>query len=289
VALTEFIGDIQFLGRNAAKLARKLGEFAGDTTMFLSMAASNLEGHDSEILLSNLADAIFESGEYNDPAFVDMLMSVFSDPAMIIYTRTGVDIKNPAMLIAGNWGDLWQGIHAARAELGLGMLDREKAALFWKERIYRPAREGLVRPAFFKKNTGYYKGAKRGEKIAYDYSAYGIMKYRATIEARMAAWGGKAPYWLWLNYGNAGGGEYPTVKPTEFVEKSEVQINILLEAEMLDLINEFTDAVNDEVENFLTHPRSYEPGSELARFEFAEAQFVLGVSPTGELSIRRAG
>lgn len=278
------------MGRNAAKLSRLLGDFAGTPEIFVAMAVERLEGHDMAILLGNLETAIVRSGEYDDPDFRERLFSVFSNEEIIQYSREGVDIKNPAESIAGNPGDLRQGIDAARTVLGLGKLTREEAALFWKERIYRPAREGLLRPRFFKKNVGFYKGAKRGEKIPFDYVSYGIMKYRATVEARLSAWGDKAPFWIWLNYGNAGEkGEYPSVSPTMFVETSEVEINIMLQAEITALADEFTDAVGKEVENFLRNPETYEPGSELALFEVGDIQFRLGVTQGGELSVRRTG
>jgi len=287
MALNKFVQDLQFTSRNAAKLSKKLGEFIGTPEMFLGMAAERLDGQDQTILLSELSSAIGRSEEYNDPLLRERLINVFSRPEIIQYRQDGVDIRNSAMAIAGNWGDVQQGIDAARAALGLGMLTREQATLFWKERIYRPAREGLMRPQFFKKNVGYYVGAKKGERIPFDYVSYGIMKYRATIEARLSAWGDKAPFWLWLNYGNVGGGQYPTVAPTNFVENAENQINALLQAEMIKLADEFSQAVSSEVQNFLNNPQSYQPGTELSRFNVMGRQFSMGVTPGGELSVRR--
>lgn len=289
--LQELQENILSMGRNSAKLARTLGDFVGNPMMFLSMAIDRIDGRDETILANNLEAAIVQSGEYNYPEFRERLFAVFTNPEILEYTRSGVDILNPAYRIAGSPGDLQQGIDAARAELGVGTLSRENAALFWKERIYRPAREGLKRPRFFKKNIGFYKGAKRGQRIPYDYAAYGIMRYEETIGARLSAWGDKAPFWIWLNFGNIGeGGEYPAVPPTRFVEQSEVEINLLLQDEIVSLTNEFTNAVNEEIESFLRNPESYQPGSELAKFDFEGAQFRLGVTPeSGDISVRRIG
>lgn len=290
-SLEELQEAIFSMSRNSAKLSRTLGDFVGSPTMFLSMAIDRIEGLDETILIDNLEAAIVQSGEYDYPEFRERLFAVFTNPEMLEYTRSGVDILNPAYRIAGNPGDLQQGIDAARAELGMGMLTRENAALFWKERIYRPAREGLKRPQFFKKNLGFYKGAGRGQRIPYNYAAYGIMKYEETIGTRLSAWGEKAPFWIWLNFGNIGeGGEYPTIHPTRFVEQSEIEINLLLQDEIISLTNEFTDAVNEEIENFLRNPESYQLGVELAKFDFEGAQFRLGVTPeSGDISVRRIG
>ncbi len=286
--LVDLEQNIQFINRNAAKLSRLVGEFAGSTEMFITMAVDNMEGRDQQILLDNLEAAIVQSGEYDYPEFRERLFAVFSNPAIISYSTKGVSISRNAKKIAGSSGDLRQGIDAARSELGLGKLTREQAALFWKERIYRPAREGLVRPRYFKKNVGYYKGAKRGEKIPFDYASYGIMKYRATIETRLVAWEDKAPFWIWLNYGNLGdGSEYPSVSPTGFVERSKAEINLILEDEILSLTQEFTEALSTEIESFLRNPKAYQPGQELSRFDIGNVRFRLGVTATRELSVRR--
>lgn len=284
-----FTKDLRFMSRNAAKLSRKLGEFIGTADRFLGIAVERLDGQDQSILLEELNSAITQSVEYDWPEYRAQLMSVFLNPEMIQYSESGVDIFHPAMLLAGTPGDLLQGISAARAALGVGKLTRQQAALFWRERIYRPAREGLKRPQFFKKNVGFYKGAKKGERIPFDYASYGIMKYRATVATRLDAWGDKAPFWLWLNYGNTGEGAYPPVRPTLFVERAESRINSLLEIEMIKLADEFSDAINTEVEMFLQNPQNYQPGTELSRFEAMGREYSLGVTPGGELSVRRTG
>jgi hypothetical protein len=289
VALEDFRSDLTFISKGSAKLARKLSEFEGSTEIFAGMVASEIIDDAYAILLEELRAAIAQSQEYDYPEFSEKLIEVFSRPGIITITKDTVDIYSGAIRVAGDWGDLWMGVNAARAALGVGKLDKGRALAFWRERIYRPAREGLKRPRLFKKNKGFYRGAGRGERIPFDYSAYGIMKYGTTLDARLTLWGEKAPYWLWLHFGNTqkGGGGYPTVRPTFFVRTAEKKIDALYRQEIIRIVNEFTEAVSREVQQFLQHPEAYTPGQELAVFEAASGSFRLGVTPTGQLGVRR--
>jgi hypothetical protein len=290
VTVDQFVNDLQALSRSSAKLARKLGEFESSAETLFNIVASRISDEAVGILIEELRKAISVTDEYNDPIYRTKLLEVFSNPAMIQLDRTGAHIMPQAMILAGTWSELDFGIDAARASLGLGRLERTRALAFWKHRIYRPAREGLKVPRRFKKNLGFYKGAKRGERIPFDYVSYGTMKYRTTVETRMSFWGDKAPFWLWLNFGNAQKGEgYPAVEPTHFIAHSERRINQLLEQRIIDVTNEFTDAVSREVEAFLRNPKAYQPGQELDRFIVEGAEFQLGVTPGGELGVRRIG
>ena len=290
MVVQEFGRDLQFLSRNAAKLARKLGEFEGNVEMLRDIVASRISGEAVDILLEELRKAIVVSKEYNDPVFRGDLERVFSNPAMIRIGRAGVNIMPQAMILAGTWGELEYGIEGARAVLGLGRLDRGKALEFWKQRIYRPAREGLKIPRRFKKNKSFYKGANKGERVVFDYQAYGFTKYGRTIATRKSFWGAKAPYWLWLNFGNEGKGKaYPSIKPTNFIAHAERRVSSLVEQRLFEITNEFTDAISREVELFLRNPQAYQPGQELDRFMLEGAEFRLGVTPTGELGVRRIG
>lgn len=277
--------DLQFISRNAAKLAKKLGELEGNTEMLRGIIADRISEEAIGILLDELGRAIVASKEYNDPIFRGQLERVFSNPAMIKIGRK-VDILSRAYILAGTWADLKYGVEGAKAILGLGILGKAKALEFWKHRIYRPAREGLKMPRRFKKNKGFYKTAKKGQRIPFDYQSYAFTKYSRTLAARKSFWGNKAPYWLWLNFGNAqGGGAYPKVSPTNFIGQAERRINQLLEQRIIEITNEFSEAISREVEAFLRNPQAYQPGQELNRFMFEGAEFRLGVSPTGELSV----
>lgn len=284
MALADFQSDLTSISKNSAKLARKLSEFEGSTTLFAGMVANEIMDDAYTILLGNLSAAIAESKEYTLPELSGKLIEVFSRPGIITITKDKVDIFGGAIRIAGDWGDLWMGVNAARAALGVGQkLSKNRALAFWRERIYRPAREGLKRPRLFKKNVGVST-----QKSAFDYSSYGIMKYGSTLDVRLSFWGSKAPYWLWLNFGNAQtGAGYPVVRPTHFIGAAEIEIDALYRQEILRLTEEFTNAVSAEVEAFLENPQAYKPGQELAKFEAAAGTFRLGVTPTGQLGVRR--
>ena len=197
---------------------------------------------------------------------------------MITFTRDGLKLERNVMKFAGGLSQLLAGIEGARRELGIGgRLSPEKALEFWTQRIYRPAREGLLIPRRFKKNI-------RGRnKTAFDYVGYATMKYNTTIEARLTSWGSQAPYWIWLD---KGGGGYPPGKPTGFIFKSQERINSLFRANIEAVAREFSDAISNEISSFLRNPQSYEPGQFIDEVVFEGRRFRVGVSPTGEISIR---
>ena len=294
MATKDFEQTLTLLSKNSAKLARKLGEFEGNADMLRGIVAGRISQEASGILIEELRKAIVTSKEYDDPIFAGQLLMVFSNPALIRINKSGANIMPQAMMLAGTWGELQHGVESAKAVLGLGRLGREKALAFWKHRIYRPARENLKIPQKFKKSKGFYKGAKRGERKTFDYQRYGMEKYQMTLEARKSYWGDKAPYWLWLNFGNEGAGAsggkaYPPVKPTNFIAHAERRINSLLQQRMIEITQEFTDAISREVEKFLRNPQAYQPGTELDRFRLGGAEFMIGVTPTRQVGIRRIG
>lgn len=291
MVFADYANDLQFLTRNAAKLSRKLGEFSGNVSVLRTIVYTSVIDEIMIILRNELDAAIIRSREYDISPFRERLESAFSNPALVKIERDKVNIEDQALRLVGNWAELGAGIDAARDSLGLGFLTPQDAALFWKERIYRPAREGLKIPRWFKKNLGFYKTAKKGERIPFDYRRYALEKYSKTIAARQAFWGAKAPYWLWLEYGNGGeaSGAYPPVEGTHFVRTAEIQAKILIRESITEIISDFTDAISNEVEAFLKNPQNYQPGQELDRFVLRGTEFRIGVSPGGELSITSFG
>lgn len=290
MVVSELRSDLQKMSRSASKLVSKLGEFQGNVDMLRDRIASGIAEEGITILLDELNRALGQSPEYNFPLFRPHLIMVFSNPDMIKVDRTGARIMSQAHALAGSWPELKSGVAAAKSALGTGQLNQAKALEFWKERIYRPAREGLQIPRRFKKNKGFYRGANKGERIPFDYQGYGANKYSKTIAVRQSYWGGKAPYWLWLNFGNTQEGPaYPENEPTHFIEHAERRINQLLEQRTIEITSEFSDAVTREVQAFLTNPDAYQAGQELDRFMFQGTEFRVGVASGGELSVRRVG
>lgn len=275
--------ELKFISRNAAKLARKVGEFEGRTSLLQELAAERTLDAAHVLLINNLRAAIASHKEYDWGPLRDRLLDVFNNPAMISFTKSGVKIRNNARRIAGGEALLAAGIEGARRELGLGRLTPAQALEFWTQRIYRPAREGLLIPRRFKKSK---KGSGKGGKgkSVFDYVGYATMKYSTTIAARLSNWGTQAPYWIWLDTGSEG---YPGGGGTYFIEKTEAGATTLYRYNLEVVAREFTDALNNEVSAFLARPQAYEPGQFLSEVEFRGRRFRLGVTPTGELSVRR--
>ncbi len=276
--------ELRFFSRNAAKLSRLVGRFEGDTDLFEKMAEDRTIDGAQVLLLNNLRSAIETHKEYDYQGLKGRLLEVFNNENLFSFTDSGVKIRDNARKIAGSEASLDAGIEGARRQLGIGgKLTPQQALEFWKQRIYRPAREGLTIPRRFKKNkAGGGKGGR--EKTVFDYVGYATMKYATTIAARLAQWGDLAPYWIWLDKGATGG--YPEGGGTNFIFKTEAGATNLYRNNLEVVTREFTDALTNEVSAFLKNSQGYEPGQFLSEIEFRGRRFRLGVTPTGELSVR---
>lgn len=298
MATRDLSTSLRLTSQNAAKLVSRLTQYEYNIAkgVLAGNAADLVLDEALQILLEELLKAIeIGSKEFNYPGLKDGLIKAFSNPAIIHFEPDRVKIL--ANEIAGDSGDLAMGIAAARAELGLGYLSADKAAEFWEHRIYRPAREGLKRPRRFKKNLSYYKdrvvrtgkpGRPKSRK-PFDYQLYGLEKYKRTMEARLNAWANKAPYWIWLNYGNhagEGGKPYPQSGPTHFVEKAEQRILVIFEAAMVEVSQQLAEAITAEIQDFLLNPENYQPGQHLATIETSAGKFDIGVTRTGRVGVR---
>ncbi len=275
----DLVADLKFVQRNSAKLARMLGDVEITPELVAAIAAERLREEALKIVMRHLRDAIKRSPEFSYQVLSRHLQAVFDTPEMIRFTREGIQLRRQATLVAGNEGALMDGIEMARAELGIGQLSPEKALEFWRERIYRPAREGLIRPRRFKKNVGV-----GGQTTAFDYVGYAKQKYSLTIRTRVQNWGALAPYWIWLDKGSSG---YPPSNGTRFIDTATREINLLFRAEIEEVGAEYAGAITDEVTAFLQSPEGYEPGQFLGTVTVGEKNFRLSVTPTGELGIRR--
>ena len=288
----ELSTDFMLLSKNAAKLARTLGEFEGTPDAFAAKVLEDMQVEGQAVIQGHITEALMLAKEYAIPEFEEPLRMAFAKPEILITSRAGIKIN--AKRVAGSWAELGAGIKAARLALGVtGRLSAKKASDFWRERIYRPAREGLQRPRIFKKLSkwSYYKGYKgRRTQSTFDYRKYGIEKYYETIRTRLGMWHGKAPYWLWIEHGNhsgEGGTPYPVGSPTNFVARAEVSLNRLYEQKILALMDQFTEAVGEEIKAFLLNPQGYEPGTHLAEFEYLGTRFQISAGKQGEISVTK--
>jgi len=136
-------------------------------------------------------------------------------------------VFNPEL--AGSWDDLVSGQVAGG---GGGASPQPKRLFCWKYGIYIPEREG----------------GRRASKFD-DYPTY-----TEVIQARLSAWGDKAPYWMFLEYGNAGGAPaYPTFSGTGFIASVKGMVpgiinhaTKLAEREMLD---QMELAIKEQLDN----------------------------------------
>jgi len=286
----DLIEDLLLLSKNAAKLARKLSDWEGKVEQFTEIAAQKVRELGIAIIQDEITRALIEAPEFAYPPLEDRLRAVFSSPEIIKTRREGVRI---AAELAGTPTDLWEGIERARQSLGIGhTLDIQRASVFWKERIYRPAREGLQRPRSFKKLSkwSYYKGYKgRRTQETFDYQMYAREKYDATIAARLGSWAGKAPFWILIDQGNLGGNKggtpYPTNGPTNFVKVAQARLNQLYRQIMIDITEQFMGALSQEVVSFLENPVDYEPGTILGNFEYAGRAYTITAQAGGEIGV----
>ncbi len=270
--------DLKFISRNSAKLARFIADVRINPDAAAAIAAERVRARSLKILMKHLRSAIRQNNEFNYPDLRRHLISVFNTPEIIVFTRIGVQLRRQVTRIAGNRGALMDGIEMARSSLGLGKLTSGQALEFWRERIYRPAREGLIRPRRFKKNV------RGGQSGAFDYVGYGKRKYSLTIKARVQSWGALAPYWIWLDKGSEG---YPSGNGTNFIDRAEEEINRLYRNEIQLVGTRYADSISREVTAFLQSPDNYEPGQFLGEITAGDRTFRLEVTPTGELGIRR--
>ncbi len=268
------LDDFNNLTFNAREMARNVQDDTFSDTIIVSLALEIAHPKILALLQNNLNDAIEASGEYNFPAFKGTLQEVFSNPNLIQATPNGIlNIIDQVLQIAGSESDLFDGINAARAELGVGMGDIEKRAAFWKHFIYRPAREGAAAP----------QSVPKGKKQAARNEAKQL--YEKTIQARLSAWGNKVPFWIWLEFGNMGpvgaGHEYPPVGASRFVLNTEEEGQILFD--------EALDQVRSETENILAQEldafaqadgtiRKEKPGTILQEFFVKGEPFVIYVT-----------
>lgn len=181
-------------------------------------------GRHIQIVLENLRAAVRINREFSHEVFFDRLVRVFTSPSVyeIRLFSTEVMVKIQPDSVAGDV-HLWRDAVEAVRQILRG--DRPEAPQslrlhFWREKFYAPAREGkrVYRRVYDRKLRKYtYK----------DVTSQQIEKYWRTINLRMSYMRGEAPFWKILNYGSVayGGGEgYPQNVPTNFVEKSELQI-----------------------------------------------------------------
>lgn len=151
-------------------------------------------------LIASAEDALGTVEEFSHPAlYTQLIENLSKDEHYFISPDLGSAIIFDPNL-AGTWDDLVAGQVAGG---GGGSAPQQQRLFCWKYGIYIPEREG----------------GRRGSGFA-DYPTYSEV-----IQARISTWGDKAPYWMFLEYGNVGGAPaYPSFSGTGFVARVQSRV-----------------------------------------------------------------
>lgn len=200
--LKEISGLVASIGGAANELVRaKWSRYA------IRSIDALLRGGISELLVHLGTKAAEQIAEYRlAPAMIERLRENLSDKRHV-KVKDGVVLQVFNPKVAGTVSDLRKGL--ARV-YGLGT---SSAPAVWKYGIYLPYAEGRPVP----------KGLKNWfEKKGIDNN------YRSVIDRRLAAWGRKAPFWYFVEFGNQGSGRaYPSFPGTHFIAQTKSIANQL--------------------------------------------------------------
>jgi len=133
--------------------------------------------------------------------------------------------------IAGMPSDILEGQIAGG---GPGTGTPEQNLFVWMFGIYKPAREGGPRAFVTKKN----------KSVSFEE----LPTYEEVIKARLDAWGTKAPYWIFLEYGNASGAPaYPSFAGTGFISKVRAEVPAIVSEALDDVAEDMVHSIEDAV------------------------------------------
>ena len=270
--------ELRGLTSNARRMAELLEETETRGNDILAIALARSRDRILRILLRNLRSAIAATKEFEYTPLKAQLIEVFSNPEIIYATRQG-RVLIDADGIAGTTSELFDGIEAARDILNLsagGKLTKEQRLEFWTTFVYLPARApGNPAP----------ESIKKGKKKSF--SKRGRHFYARTIEARLVAWGGLAPYWHFLENGT-GEGAFPRFQGTSFVKRSQEEAQQLFDRTLQVVNQDVENVIFREVQALESNPEGAVPGRELNRFFLEGREFLIYITPTRRVGVRLA-
>lgn len=212
------VQQIDNLNWNLAEWTRALNTLQQDLT---SLDADLEEALQNQLLV-NFVRALDSIPEYSDNEVLKehLLENIAYGPHVKV--KNGVVTKIFDTSYAGTWEDVRRGQIAAWALSPKSPSDDPYWRSFWWRIIY----------------TGSVPASKKWKK--FDPSLYDRI-----IEARMEAWGEKAPYWMFVEYGtSAGGGEgtpYPSFVGKRPVYKTRAEAQKYVEM----MIRDYVDSIED--------------------------------------------
>jgi hypothetical protein len=173
-----------------------------------NIAVASEEALKNELLKSAEA-ALTSVSEFNYPAYRKQLLSNLQKPGHY-YVSLGLksfQVFDPQL--AGDYSDILAG---QRAGGGPGSGTPKQNYNFWKYGIYMPGRMGW---------------GDKARKMGIEIDKY--PNYDEIIEMRIDEWGDKAPFWVFLEFGNQGGGlAYPSFPGTGFIQRVRNAANSII-------------------------------------------------------------
>lgn len=187
-----------------------------------------------EILINNANEAIGVVEEFDKILYVEgLIQACNSEDAISAKVRNNtIEVIIDMDKVAGTLDNYANAVRLARKSLGTNTnSDPNSASIYWSD-IYKAAHGERVIHHVFDKKTQEYKEKDLTEKF--------LGKYETTIALRASRYlaGKPAPWWRLLENGNAevslksnrGGFPYPVHAPTNFVFRSKLQIQELLQS-----------------------------------------------------------
>lgn len=294
----DFTSYFQKLDYGLRKIRRKLEDF--DIDNMYKEVAESVKSEAKIILRRNLGRALLIAQEFQYPELKKPLYELINHPDLVRFSREGVYLD--AYKLGGNEDDYTFMVLMARYNSGLlkgtTALEGKKSKsgedlslVFWRERIYKPAREGVTKPPVFK--HGPRKKYKRDRTktlkrpVSYDYVGYALRAYKNTIERRLKAKPKIAPHWIMVEYGTSYYAYPKSTPPTNFMRRSEAEINRLYLNRLTEYAEEFVETVHGNVTKFLNDPEAFNPDDIFGKFEGLSGKtYTVGVTPTRRLSVR---
>lgn len=222
----------------------------------------------SATITAGVAEACYEAEEFNYRPYINHLLSAVDANKDIILTI--VPLKNYSDFTVNldlsplGTVDEWFGIvQQARDDKGWGKtrgipftnphglddaVEREDLAVrMWREKIYKPGREGGKVIKYYtekkKKKDGTISKTQKTKDVTAKYKG----KYQETVDYRLSLLPkDRAPFWELIEYGNADSGEegaYPTSNPAHMISKIETSIKRILKATYKDYLEKAEEAL----------------------------------------------
>lgn len=227
------------------EFVNSLDEFVADKRNRVATVFGNVRKTLISTLLEEIKLAADETEEFKREELKSSLITAFSKDKIIGVTDDGIIYVDYDE--AGTWGDFWDGVEAARAELEVSTKSSPKQrAVYWRTKVY-PARD----------------------------------IWKATIDKRKEFWHNLAPYWVILDQGNTGAeGAYPKNDPTNFISKAEEGMQQEFDLGLQQFDEMFEKTLDTEINKFVDNPEDYEPFTILDTFVKSGRKYYTYVTPT---------